>query len=69
MQERPQAKRAHTGGVHMSKNGSIWQLFVLCLLATSWTLFPGANFYYSLGHPEKPKSCQMDSCLPELCVC
>ena len=44
------------GGVPVSKDGSIWQLFVLCLLA------PSAIFYYSLGHPWKGKTCQMVFC-------
>ena len=50
----------NSGGAY-GKNGSIWQLFVLCLRALGDTV-PSANFYYSLGHPWKGKGCQMDFC-------
>ena len=43
--------------MYTSKDGSIWQLFVLCLLALRDTV-PKCYFYYSLGHPWKGKSCQ-----------
>ena len=51
-----------TPPLHTSKNGSIWQLFVLCLLANGGH-YPQVLFYYSLGHPWKGNSCQMDFCL------
>ena len=47
--------------MHMSKDRSIRQLFVLCMLALG-TLSPSATFLYSLGHPWKRKSCQMVFC-------
>ena len=46
--------------LYMSKDGSIWQFFVLCLLGLGGHA-PSATFYYSSGHPWKGKIAKWSS--------
>ena len=58
----PFSGEADSRNLYMSKDGSIWQFFVLCLLALG-DIVPKCYFFcYALGHPGKEKNCQMVFC-------